>query len=727
MFKKIILILALIGVIVLIAYGALSGTYTTNGYFYLPGYGEYGIEAFNEYNAYMQIADTQIEANKNPFSNIVQCSDYANPDDAITAISTDNKTLLVTEVETCDTNFTVPANVTVKFERGGKWTINTGITVTFNGQIDAGLWQIFAYTGTGVVTLGSIKEVYPEWWGADNTGTADSNSSFTSIISSFTTKGNIFIGKQSIFRLDTTVATASKEISIYGGGTIKLGADVSAFSVDGGILEIRDMNFTTVTSGTGNVAIALNTSTGKFVNNIVTNLFGGMTNEWSNSLFEKNDIFLLPATSEGGYGIHFAGSNNRVIGNYFTGGKHHVYLSGATGIPTDYNIVSNNVCKNAGAGAISIYALAAQDGIHFNEINGNTIIDDNGIPIQLTGNVKNNKIVNNLIKGFLGCSGIYIEGAVDNQTEDNIIEGNTIINNVANDTTHDNIRITISLRTIVSGNTLIRPTTDTSTATLGINIISTASTQWTQVVNNTFVFCALFNGADTENTQISGNSFYVYTGTTPVQNSSATAYIGINNSTLGITSAVLAGIISDETGTDKLVYNTSPTLVTPTLGAASATSINLTGGQIAFPATQAPSADANTLDDYEEGTWTMGVSFGGGTTGITYSYNTGYYTRIGNIVIISGLCVLTSKGTSTGDAVITGLPSTVVNNAAGYAPVTLSFCNITFANQFEGEAVINTTVIYLYEITEAGVRTTLTNADFADNSSFLVNCTYRVN
>ena len=32
------------------------------------------------------------------------------------------------------------------------------------------------------------------------------------------------------------------------------------------------------------------------------------------------------------------------------------------------------------------------------------------------------------------------------------------------------------------------------------------------------------------------------------------------------TSAQLAGVISDETGTDKLVYNTSPTLVTPILG-----------------------------------------------------------------------------------------------------------------------------------------------------------------
>ena len=40
------------------------------------------------------------------------------------------------------------------------------------------------------------------------------------------------------------------------------------------------------------------------------------------------------------------------------------------------------------------------------------------------------------------------------------------------------------------------------------------------------------------------------------------------------TSAELAGVISDETGSGVLVFATSPTLTTPTLGVASATSIN---------------------------------------------------------------------------------------------------------------------------------------------------------
>lgn len=84
-----------------------------------------------------------------------------------------------------------------------------------------------------------------------------------------------------------------------------------------------------------------------------------------------------------------------------------------------------------------------------------------------------------------------------------------------------------------------------------------------------------------------------------------------------------------------------------------------TAGQIKFPATQNASADANTLDDYEEGTWSSGVSFGGGTTGITYNNQDGTYTKIGRQVTCWFFVRLTNKGSSTGDAKLTGLPFTI--------------------------------------------------------------------
>lgn len=89
------------------------------------------------------------------------------------------------------------------------------------------------------------------------------------------------------------------------------------------------------------------------------------------------------------------------------------------------------------------------------------------------------------------------------------------------------------------------------------------------------------------------------------------------------------------------------------------TSLTLTNGQIAFPATQVPSAGANTLDDYEEGTWTPTLTFATpGDLSVAYTNRTGIYTKIGNLVFL-GYAVITSTfthTTSSGDLRLTGAP-----------------------------------------------------------------------
>ncbi len=75
-------------------------------------------------------------------------------------------------------------------------------------------------------------------------------------------------------------------------------------------------------------------------------------------------------------------------------------------------------------------------------------------------------------------------------------------------------------------------------------------------------------------------------------------------------------------------------------------------GQIKFPATQNASANVNTLDDYEEGTWTPSV---GGTA--TYTAQDGVYTKIGRQVTV--ICHLTINAIGTGSTTkISGLPFT---------------------------------------------------------------------
>ena len=69
-------------------------------------------------------------------------------------------------------------------------------------------------------------------------------------------------------------------------------------------------------------------------------------------------------------------------------------------------------------------------------------------------------------------------------------------------------------------------------------------------------------------------------------------------------------------------------------------------------------AAANALDDYEEGTWTPSVEFGGATTGITYNARQGYYVKIGKVVHIWLYFNMSNKGSATGTATVAGLPFT---------------------------------------------------------------------
>lgn len=207
----------------------------------------------------------------------------------------------------------------------------------------------------------------------------------------------------------------------------------------------------------------------------------------------------------------------------------------------------------------------------------------------------------------------------------------------------------------------------------------------------------------------------VWTETT--QSGSAGANVTLSNLTAGNV-AVNTSLISDTDSTDDLGSSAKYW--------ANAYIDEVYTPAIQFPASQSASADANTLDDYEEGTWTIGISFGSGTTGITYTRNTGYYTKIGNVVTVVGFLTLSAKGSSTGSADLTGLPFTIVNNLAGYGASALRFHTITFTGQFQGEGVTNATKITLSEITEDGTYSILNNTNFANNSAIILNFTYRV-
>jgi hypothetical protein len=88
---------------------------------------------------------------------------------------------------------------------------------------------------------------------------------------------------------------------------------------------------------------------------------------------------------------------------------------------------------------------------------------------------------------------------------------------------------------------------------------------------------------------------------------------------------------------------------------------------VTFTATQTASADANTLDDYEEGTFTPTATAGTpGGTPPTFGYAF-RYTKIGRVVSITGFFSIGSAGTASGNLNFTGFPFSSGSN--GFAPI----------------------------------------------------------
>jgi hypothetical protein len=106
-------------------------------------------------------------------------------------------------------------------------------------------------------------------------------------------------------------------------------------------------------------------------------------------------------------------------------------------------------------------------------------------------------------------------------------------------------------------------------------------------------------------------------------------------------------------GTSGVTTNSGTLISASTIGVGGATPA-ASGAGISFPATQSSSSDANTLDDYEEGTWTpVATSQTGSITAYTSS---GTYTKVGRVVYLSGIITITTGGTASGVIFIAGYP-----------------------------------------------------------------------
>lgn len=125
----------------------------------------------------------------------------------------------------------------------------------------------------------------------------------------------------------------------------------------------------------------------------------------------------------------------------------------------------------------------------------------------------------------------------------------------------------------------------------------------------------------------------------------------------GNTSTPSLRFIDVSTGAVSMSINSSGAVALR--GAVSATGVGIT-----FPATQSASSNANTLDDYEEGTWTPVLQFDANTQTTTTPIAT--YVKVGKSVTINMQIAWAAKSGS-GRVYITGLP--FAREAGGTVPL----------------------------------------------------------
>jgi hypothetical protein len=219
----------------------------------------------------------------------------------------------------------------------------------------------------------------------------------------------------------------------------------------------------------------------------------------------------------------------------------------------------------------------------------------------------------------------------------------------------------------------------------------------------------LANYSGETNSYLSGNAYYS-SGFKYIATKAASQYQfeGLNHSWLSAPSGT-AG--TDITFTQVLAVSKDKTL------ALQGASVQ-TGTGITFPATQSASSDANTLDDYEEGTWTP--SLGGNTT---YSTQEGFYTKIGRFVHLSSRITVSSIGTGSNYA-LTGIPFTnggsLMAGAVSYWATLLT--NVTYL----GVTQSNNTTLAFVGATAAQGSVTYQVSVFKNGTDIAFNVNYSV-
>jgi|GEM_PF-5554783 len=139
-----------------------AGVMTNNQFFYKPGLGARGTQEMAQFEAGLERVDAHLGKYKT-----LGDPGYETLATALATIGSAPVSLMIPAgTVPITTNTTIPANVHLVVQRGGIFQVASGVTLTIQGPLQAGPYQIFSGAGTATLGAGSpsAHQIYPAWW-----------------------------------------------------------------------------------------------------------------------------------------------------------------------------------------------------------------------------------------------------------------------------------------------------------------------------------------------------------------------------------------------------------------------------------------------------------------------------------------------------------------------------------------------------------------------------------
>ena len=251
---------------------------------------------------------------------------------AITALGSAHWTLNISRgTWVIDANLTFAANTRLKFEEGTVFDIDANTTVTINGDIDAGLYQIFnvANATNSLVSFGTDaeKRLYPEWWGGAADGSTDNTDPINYALAAALAAGGGIVRLQEGTYDKSGALNIGTGVKLLGQGATTTYIQNTASNINGiniaasaRYVEIRDLYLYAHIGGADSTSIGLSFDTTNgfghcnFENIFITEYGYGVKggNEFWTSTFNKIRVAYAAVDS-----FHVAGTNGSSLGCTF--------------------------------------------------------------------------------------------------------------------------------------------------------------------------------------------------------------------------------------------------------------------------------------------------------------------------------------------------------------------------------------------------------------------------